>query len=67
MTWNQLVVLMVVMRVNQMVEISSLKVSLQTYTLSHHKNDHDVFEHANGCTLQDASFMHQSGDSFLNV
>ena len=37
------------------------------YTLSHRENDRDITEHAKGCTLQDASLMHQSQDSFLNV
>ena len=37
------------------------------YTLSHPKNSCDVTERAQGYTLQDASFMHQSWWSFLNV
>ena len=38
-----------------------------SYTLSHPKNDCDVTGHANGNTLQNASFVHQYRNSFLNV
>ena len=37
------------------------------YTLSHPENDRDVTERAKGNTLQDASFMRQSRNSYLNV
>ena len=37
------------------------------YTLSHPENVRDVAERAQGYTLQDASFMHQSRCSLLNV
>ena len=40
---------------------------LLIYTLSHPENDRDVTEHAQGYTLQDASFMRQSRCSFLIV
>ena len=41
--------------------------SEDVYTLSHHENDRDVTERAQGYTLQDASFMRQSRCSFLNA
>ena len=37
------------------------------YTLSHPENNHDITEHAQEYTLQEASFMCQSRCSFLNV
>ena len=37
------------------------------YTLSHTENDSDVTERAKGYTVQDASFMRQSQNSFLNI
>ena len=37
------------------------------YTLSHPENDRDVTERVKGYTLQDASFMRQSRNSFLNT
>ena len=41
--------------------------SIIAYTLSHPENDRDVTGRAKGNTLLDASFMHQSQNSFLNV
>ena len=35
-----------------------------SYTLSHHENDRDVTESAQGYTLQDASFMLNPGVPF---